>query len=82
MVCVKRDGWRKPLKPDAVGYTTLINCLCTAGRNDEAMELLKEIKETRCKANIVVFNVLLGGLCREGRLEEALRMVKNLPYES
>ncbi|KAK2651136.1 hypothetical protein Ddye_018625 [Dipteronia dyeriana] len=49
------DGMKTfPLKPDAVGYTTLINCLCRAGRTNEAMELLKEMKETGCKADIVV----------------------------
>ncbi|KAK9287312.1 hypothetical protein L1049_015725 [Liquidambar formosana] len=45
-------------------------------RIDEAMELLKEMKEKGCKADFI-----LGGLCREGRFEEALGMLERLPYE-
>ncbi|GFY85889.1 pentatricopeptide repeat (PPR) superfamily protein [Actinidia rufa] len=52
-----------------------------AGRTNEALELLQEMKEKDCKADTVTFNVIIGGLCREGRFEEAFRMLYKLPNE-
>ncbi|KAH8516184.1 hypothetical protein H0E87_004521 [Populus deltoides] len=51
------------------------------GRIDEAMALLEEMKETKCKADIVTVNVLLRGFCGEGRTEEALGMLNRLSSE-
>ncbi|KAG5251035.1 pentatricopeptide repeat-containing protein [Salix suchowensis] len=69
------------LKQDTVGYTTLINYFCRFGRIDEAMVLLEEMKETKCKADVVTVNVLLRGFCGEGRTEEALGMLNRLSSE-
>ncbi|KAJ4963178.1 hypothetical protein NE237_023117 [Protea cynaroides] len=46
------------VEPDAVGYTTIINCFCRAGRVDETLKLLKEM-EKECRTDIVTFNVIL-----------------------
>ncbi|KAI5404521.1 hypothetical protein KIW84_051614 [Lathyrus oleraceus] len=69
------------LKPDTVTYTSLINFFCRNGKIDEAIELLKEMKENECEADTVTFNVILGGLCREGRFDEALDMIEKLPHQ-
>nr|TKR99279.1 hypothetical protein D5086_0000196680 [Populus alba] len=70
--------------PNLITYSTLMNGLCESGRFgriDEAMALLEEMKETKCKADIVTVNVLLRGFCGEGRTEEALGMLNRLSSE-
>ncbi|KAI5389551.1 hypothetical protein KIW84_075004 [Lathyrus oleraceus] len=70
------------LKPDTVTYTSLINFFCRNGQIDEAIELLKEMKENECEDDTVTFNVILGGLSREGRFDEALDMIEKLPRQA
>ncbi|KAJ6405107.1 hypothetical protein OIU84_013142 [Salix udensis] len=70
--------------PNLITYSTLMDGLCQRGRFgriDEAMVLLEEMKETKCKADVVTVNVLLRGFCGEGRTEEALGMLNRLSSE-
>ncbi|XVF47152.1 hypothetical protein PTKIN_Ptkin03bG0086300 [Pterospermum kingtungense] len=46
-----------------------------AARIDESMELLKEMKEKECQADVVTLNVLLGGLCREDEMKKATKLL-------
>ncbi|XP_076957457.1 uncharacterized protein LOC143632935 [Bidens hawaiensis] len=75
------------IKPDIVTYGMLVNHLCKARRVDEALDMVKRMKEENngssgsIKPDVILYNTLIDGLCKVGRQEEGLTLMKQMQLE-
>ncbi|KAF3334773.1 putative pentatricopeptide repeat-containing protein [Carex littledalei] len=61
-----------------VAYSILVKAMCRAGRIDEALALLHEIKKIGCTIDQYMYGSIIHSLLRSGRAEEALNKVEEM----
>ncbi|PWA91583.1 pentatricopeptide repeat (PPR) superfamily protein [Artemisia annua] len=70
------------IKPDVVTFGMLVNHLCKARRVDDALDMLKKMKDGTdgivIKPDVILYNTLIDGLCKVGRQEEGLELMKQM----
>ncbi|KAK1420214.1 hypothetical protein QVD17_21624 [Tagetes erecta] len=75
----------KDIKPDIVTYGMVVNHLCKCRRVDEALDMVKRMKEGNdgisLKPDVILYNTLIDGLCKVGRQEEGLTLMKQMESE-
>ncbi|XP_019174103.1 PREDICTED: pentatricopeptide repeat-containing protein At5g61990, mitochondrial-like [Ipomoea nil] len=59
--------------PEIVAYEAYFRSLCSAGRINEAQELLKDMKKKRNSLEICIYGSFINALFRAGRAEDALK---------
>nr|GMD93938.1 putative pentatricopeptide repeat-containing protein At1g12700, mitochondrial [Ipomoea batatas] len=59
--------------PEIIAYEAYFRALCSAGRINEAQELLKDMKKKRNSLEICVYGSFIKALFRAGRAEDALK---------
>ncbi|KAL0302022.1 UNVERIFIED_CONTAM: Pentatricopeptide repeat-containing protein, mitochondrial [Sesamum radiatum] len=62
---------RKGYVPNATTYNVLIRGLCHAGKMDEAIEYMDQMKDD-CDPTIQTYNVVIRYYCNDGAIEKAL----------
>ncbi|KAK9204202.1 hypothetical protein WN943_014460 [Citrus x changshan-huyou] len=77
----KEEIVRNKIELDAGIYSTLINALFTAGRNNEVPGILKEMKEGGCKPNSVTYNALISGFCKDKDFEAAFTILDEMGHK-
>lgn len=56
-------------EPTIRTYNSLVGGLCYVGRLEEALELLKKLKDSPLTLDIYIFTIVLDGFCKVGRTE-------------
>ncbi|KAL4562664.1 hypothetical protein LXL04_026693 [Taraxacum kok-saghyz] len=73
------------IKPDIVTFGMLVNHLCKSHRVDEALDMLKKMKEGKdgifIKPDVILYNTLINGLCKVGRQQEGLLLIPQMKSE-
>ncbi|KAL8192337.1 hypothetical protein R6Q57_027522 [Mikania cordata] len=73
------------IMPDIVTYGMVVNHLCKSRRIDEALDMLKKMKEGNdgisIKPDVILYNTLIDGLCKVGRQEEGLALMEQMQLE-
>lgn len=73
------------IKPDVVTFGMLVNHLCKSRRVEEALDMLKKMREgidgIRIKPDVILYNTLIDGLCKVGRQEEGFLLMKKMKSE-
>uniref|UniRef100_A0A452XVW9 Pentacotripeptide-repeat region of PRORP domain-containing protein n=2 Tax=Aegilops tauschii subsp. strangulata TaxID=200361 RepID=A0A452XVW9_AEGTS len=65
------------LKADQITASSLLMCLCDAGRTNEAVDvLLHRISELGCEPNVIPYNIVLKSLCDSSRSQRALDLLQ------
>ncbi|CAH8355355.1 unnamed protein product [Eruca vesicaria subsp. sativa] len=65
------------LTPDAVTYSTMIDCCCKAGQIDEALEIFDELRKSSV-SSAVCYNRIIGALCKKGMFETATEVLMEM----
>lgn len=73
------------IKPDIVTFGMLVNHLCKSRRVDDALDMLKKMKEgsdgISIKPDVILYNTLIDGLCKVGRQEEGFSLMEQMKQE-
>ncbi|KAK9056153.1 hypothetical protein SSX86_027242 [Deinandra increscens subsp. villosa] len=80
-----KDMKENGIKPDIVTYGMVVNHLCKSRRVDEALDMLKNMKEGNdgfsIKPDVILYNTMIDGLCKVGRQEEGAVLIKQMQSE-
>ncbi|CAI9292121.1 unnamed protein product [Lactuca saligna] len=73
------------IKPDIVTFGMLVNHLCKAHRVDDALDMLKKMKEgsdgISIKPDVILYNTVIDGLCKVGRQAEGFLLMEQMKSE-
>ncbi|GJZ99620.1 pentatricopeptide repeat-containing protein [Tanacetum coccineum] len=80
------------VKPDVILYNTLIDGLCKVGRQEEGLELMKQMmldgscvpsvmSKNGVDQNVITVNTLVDGMCKHGRIGNAMEFFRKMQEE-
>ncbi|XP_071717195.1 uncharacterized protein [Rutidosis leptorrhynchoides] len=82
---VLKEMKQNDIKPNIVTFGMLVNHMCKARRVDDALDMVKKMKEGTegicIKPDVILYNTLIDGLCKMGRQEEGLALMEQMKLE-
>ncbi|XP_063945782.1 pentatricopeptide repeat-containing protein At1g62914, mitochondrial isoform X2 [Daucus carota subsp. sativus] len=77
-ICIFKEMEKKGVEPTVVTYSTLISGLCEAGRLEDAIEFINDMRCTKQPLNSYCYNHVMRGFCLKGEPHEALSILEDM----